>query len=85
MCRFDIVFIGPTPEMMNKMGDKSVAKELMKAAGVPLVPGSEVSLQIMTQQSKQLRKSDSDYVKSIGRRRGKGMRIVREASHLERH
>jgi acetyl-CoA carboxylase biotin carboxylase subunit len=33
-------FIGPTPEMIRKMGDKSVAKDTMRAAGLPLVPGS---------------------------------------------
>jgi acetyl-CoA carboxylase biotin carboxylase subunit len=34
-------FIGPTPEMIRRMGDKSEAKRSMKAAGLPLVPGSE--------------------------------------------
>src|SRR5260221_4593693 len=34
-------FIGPTPEMIRKMGDKAVAKSTMKAAGLPLVPGSD--------------------------------------------
>lgn len=37
----DIKFIGASPEMINKMGDKATAKETMKAAGVPCVPGSE--------------------------------------------
>lgn len=36
-----IKFIGPTPDMINRMGDKSVAKETVKAAGVPAVPGSD--------------------------------------------
>ena len=36
-----IKFIGPTPEMINKMGDKITAKETMIAAGVPVIPGSE--------------------------------------------
>src|SRR6185369_9298418 len=34
-----IVFIGPTPEAIASMGDKSAAKRLMEKAGVPLVPG----------------------------------------------
>ena len=38
------VFIGPTPEMIRKMGDKSVARKTMKDAGLPLVPGSEGTL-----------------------------------------
>ncbi len=37
----DIKFIGATAEMISKMGDKATAKETMKAAGVPCVPGSE--------------------------------------------
>ena len=36
-----IKFIGASPEMISKMGDKATAKETMKAAGVPCVPGSE--------------------------------------------
>jgi pyruvate carboxylase subunit A len=36
-----IVFVGPSPEAIEKMGDKITAKRIMKDAGVPLVPGSE--------------------------------------------
>src|SRR5437667_5101531 len=35
-----LVFIGPTPEMIRKMGDKAVARQTMQQAGLPLVPGS---------------------------------------------
>jgi acetyl-CoA carboxylase biotin carboxylase subunit len=38
-------FIGPTPEMIRRMGDKSEAKRTMKAAGLPLVPGSDGELE----------------------------------------
>ncbi len=34
-------FIGPTPEMIRKMGDKAVARRTMREAGLPVVPGSE--------------------------------------------
>ena len=37
----DIKFIGPTPDMINAMGDKITAKETMIKAGVPVVPGGE--------------------------------------------
>lgn len=42
ICRdCEIKFIGPTPEAIRKMGDKVLAKEIMKKAGVPVVPGSD--------------------------------------------
>ena len=37
----DIKFIGASPEMINGMGDKAAAKETMKTAGVPTIPGSQ--------------------------------------------
>ncbi len=38
---YGIKFIGPSPEAINKMGDKATAKATMKKAGVPTIPGSE--------------------------------------------
>ncbi len=40
-----IIFIGPSPETMDRMGDKISARKCMKAAGVPVVPGTEKGLQ----------------------------------------
>ncbi|OMF99790.1 acetyl-CoA carboxylase biotin carboxylase subunit [Paenibacillus sp. FSL R7-0337] len=37
----NITFIGPSPDAITRMGDKAVAKETMKQAGVPIIPGSE--------------------------------------------
>ena len=39
--QYKVKFIGPTPEMMNLMGDKVTARDTMKKAGVPVVPGSD--------------------------------------------
>lgn len=36
-----LVFVGPSPECIAKLGDKNQAREVMKAAGLPLVPGSD--------------------------------------------
>ncbi|MCE2840684.1 MAG: acetyl-CoA carboxylase biotin carboxylase subunit, partial [Bacteroidetes bacterium] len=42
VCRdYNIKFIGPTPESIRALGDKITAKETMKKAGVPTVPGSD--------------------------------------------
>ena len=37
----DLVFVGPSPDVMERLGDKASAKAEMRAAGVPLVPGTE--------------------------------------------
>ncbi|MFD2411096.1 acetyl-CoA carboxylase biotin carboxylase subunit [Paenibacillus rhizoplanae] len=37
----NITFIGPSPDAITRMGDKAVAKETMKQAGVPIIPGSD--------------------------------------------
>lgn len=37
----NIIFIGPSPDAINRMGDKAVAKDTMKKAGVPVIPGSD--------------------------------------------
>lgn len=39
--RCGIVFIGPSPDAINRMGDKAVAKQTMKEAQVPVIPGSD--------------------------------------------
>lgn len=42
LCReHGITFIGPSPESISMLGDKARAKETMKAAGVPVIPGSD--------------------------------------------
>ncbi|QQZ10895.1 acetyl-CoA carboxylase biotin carboxylase subunit [Heyndrickxia vini] len=42
LCReCNIIFIGPSPEAISKMGTKDIARETMKEAGVPIVPGSQ--------------------------------------------
>jgi len=80
-----IKFIGPTPEMINAMGDKITAKETMIKAGVPVVPGGEGLLQSLDEAKGLAR--DMGYpiiLKATAGGGGKGMRIVWEESELER-
>lgn len=42
LCReVNITFVGPSPEAITKMGTKDIARETMREAGVPIVPGSQ--------------------------------------------
>ncbi|MBV8656936.1 MAG: acetyl-CoA carboxylase biotin carboxylase subunit [Burkholderiales bacterium] len=78
------VFIGPRPDSIRMMGDKVSAKDAMKAAGVPCVPGSDGALP-----------DDNDEIIKIGRHvgfpviikaagggGGRGMRVVRSEEEL---
>ena len=80
-----IKFIGPTPEMINSMGDKITAKETMIKAGVPVVPGGQGLLQSVDE-AKGLAKEMGYPVilKATAGGGGKGMRIVWEESELEK-
>ena len=78
ICRqHSIKFIGASPEMINKMGDKSNAKATMIAAGVPCVPGSVGLLESVEQGLKLA--EDIVYpviIKATAGGGGKGMRII---------
>jgi acetyl-CoA carboxylase biotin carboxylase subunit len=80
-----IKFIGPTPHMINSMGDKITAKETMIKAGVPVIPGGEGLLQSVDE-AKGLAKQMGYPVilKATAGGGGKGMRIVWEESELEK-
>ena len=80
-----IKFIGPTPEMINKMGDKITAKDTMIKAGVPVVPGGEGLLESI-EQAKSLAKVVGYPVilKATAGGGGKGMRVVWEESEIEK-
>ncbi len=83
---YDIKFIGPTPEMINKMGDKITAKETMIKAGVPVVPGSGGLLESVAQ-AKDLAKNVVGYpviLKATAGGGGKGMRVVFKEEEMEK-
>lgn len=80
-----IKFIGPTPEMINAMGDKITAKETMIKAGVPVVPGGEGLLQSYDHAVGLAREIGYPIMmKATAGGGGKGMRLVWEESELER-
>ncbi len=83
-----IVFIGPTPQAIAAMGDKSAAKRLMEKAGVPLVPGYHGENQDPAFLQKEADKIGYPVlIKASAGGGGKGMRIVQDtkafASALE--
>jgi acetyl-CoA carboxylase biotin carboxylase subunit len=80
-----IKFIGPTPEMINKMGDKITAKDTMIKAGVPVVPGGEGLLESLAE-AKSLAKVIGYPVilKATAGGGGKGMRVVWEEAEMEK-
>ncbi|MEQ8536251.1 MAG: acetyl-CoA carboxylase biotin carboxylase subunit [Coleofasciculus sp. D1-CHI-01] len=80
-----ISFIGPSPEAMRAMGDKSTAKETMQRAGVPTVPGSE-GLLSSEREAITLAK-DIGYpvmIKATAGGGGRGMRLVPDESAMSR-
>ena len=79
-----IKFIGPTSEMINKMGDKVTAKETMIAAGVPCIPGSDGLLKDINHAKKAALKIGYPVIiKATAGGGGKGMRIVTDESKIE--
>ncbi|XP_065627437.1 biotin carboxylase 1, chloroplastic [Quercus suber] len=80
MCReHRINFIGPNPDSIRVMGDKSTARETMKKAGVPTVPGSDGLLQ-STEEAIKLA-NEIGYpvmIKATAGGGGRGMRLAKE-------
>jgi acetyl-CoA carboxylase biotin carboxylase subunit len=78
-----IKFIGASPEMIDKMGDKSSAKETMKKAGIPTIPGSEGIVESLEDAQTISQKIGYPVMlKASAGGGGKGMRIVHKAKDL---
>ncbi|MGL4620476.1 acetyl-CoA carboxylase biotin carboxylase subunit [Chroococcidiopsis sp.] len=80
-----LAFIGPTPEAIRAMGDKSTAKETMIAAGVPTIPGSDG----LVRDEKEARAIARQIgypvmIKATAGGGGRGMRLVRSDEDLGR-
>ena len=79
----DLVFVGPSPEVMERLGDKAAAKAEMRAAGVPLVPGTVGSATL-----DEIRDAADEIgfpvlLKATAGGGGKGMRLVDQPGGLE--
>jgi acetyl/propionyl-CoA carboxylase alpha subunit len=77
-----LTFVGPSPEAIDAMGSKTAAKELMRAAGVPVLPGAVFDEQASPDEG-ELRAAAAEIglpvlVKAAFGGGGRGMRIVRE-------
>ncbi len=79
-----IKFIGASPAMIEAMGDKSTAKETMKKAGVPVVPGSDGLLKDLADAKKTAKKIGYPVMmKATAGGGGKGMRVIWEEKEME--
>jgi acetyl-CoA carboxylase, biotin carboxylase subunit len=79
----DLVFIGPDAEVMAKMGDKVQAKAAMRAAGVPLVPGTESATTLAQARELAPGVGFPILLKAAAGGGGRGMRLVSSAAELD--
>lgn len=80
----NIVFIGPRPESIRMLGDKAAAKETMKAADVPVIPGSDGAVPDMEAAKKLCKEIGCPLmVKASAGGGGRGIRLVEHPEDLE--
>jgi acetyl-CoA carboxylase, biotin carboxylase subunit len=81
--RRGFVFIGPKPDIIQRMGDKAAARELARAASVPIVPGSEGAVSDPEDAQSIARAIGYPVLlKAAGGGGGRGMRVVERPQHL---
>jgi acetyl-CoA carboxylase biotin carboxylase subunit len=79
-----LTFIGPPPSIIRLMGDKETARQTMKKAGLPILPGSDQVLEDAAAAKKIAAKIGFPVIlKAAAGGGGRGMRICRSATHLE--
>jgi acetyl-CoA carboxylase biotin carboxylase subunit len=79
----DLVFIGPPADLMERMGDKAQAKAEMRAAGVPLVPGSEGTASLVQAHRAAAELGYPVLLKAAAGGGGRGMRFVAQADEID--
>ena len=78
-----VVFIGPSPQVIDQMGDKVKARQIMKAAGVPVVPGSDGVLSSEQEVLKIAELTGYPFMlKAVAGGGGKGLRLVRSSREV---
>ncbi len=83
-CR--ITFIGPPPEAIEKMGNKSAARQMMRRAGIPVIPGSDGPIRDEAQALAVARETGFPLIiKAAAGGGGRGMRVVHTREDLRRH
>ncbi|UFJ42914.1 acetyl-CoA carboxylase biotin carboxylase subunit [Brevibacillus humidisoli] len=81
----NIAFIGPEPDAITKMGDKSTAKETMKQAGVPIVPGTDGLIENVEEAIETAQQIGYPVmVKATAGGGGRGMRVANDDQELEK-
>ena len=84
LCRDNgITFIGPAPEVIAKLGDKDAARKLMKEAGVPTVPGTDLISSVEEARREAYRIGYPILIKARAGGGGKGIRQVSHPDQLE--
>src|SRR6266852_2698317 len=79
-----IIFVGPTPALLEALGDKTSARRLASAADVPVLPGTEESVQSASEAHRIAREVGYPViVKAAMGGGGRGMRVVHDAAHLD--
>ena len=78
-----LVFVGPPADVMATMGDKIAAKQAMRAADVPTVPGTDGATSVSAARSAAEEMGFPVLLKASAGGGGKGMRLVRAAEDLE--
>lgn len=84
LCRRNgLVFIGPEPESMEKLGDKAVIKELMRDAGLNVIPGTKALPSVDAAKKAAAKIGYPVMLKACAGGGGRGIRLIRKEEELE--
>ncbi len=80
-----VTFIGPTSEVIEKMGNKAIARDMMRAAGVPMLPGTDGPVENLGA-ARQAAKNGGYpvIIKAVAGGGGRGMRVANDDAELTR-